>query len=269
MTRTGTILMLALSASAAFGGVAFAGRGDVTCTNATLGAVSVHNVTVAAGASCWLAGTNVTGDVQVRDGGSLTTDAATTIRGDIHLEDDARLWATGTTIGKDVSCDHCASVSLKNATVGHDIHTNHASAGVSIIGCHVGHDVEVEHGTGGTYAINNNTVGHEVEFEHNMGASVIMGNNIDEELECKDNVPAPTGGNNTAEEIEGQCVGLHLACPCTDAPTGDVNFSFSKCPTAQGSLVLCDQSVNACYGATTDVTVCNACRQQYHLFCGQ
>jgi hypothetical protein len=50
-----------------------------------------------------------------------------------------------------------------------------------------------------------NTVLANLQAVQNRGGLVISENRISQNLQCKQNNPAPTGGNNRAGDKEGQC----------------------------------------------------------------
>lgn len=39
----------------------------------------------------------------------------------------------------------------------------------------------------------------------------MLSNNMDGNLQCKENTPAPTGGNNLAASLEDQCAAVSVA----------------------------------------------------------
>jgi hypothetical protein len=68
-------------------------------------------------------------------------------------------------------------------------------------------DILVEEGgPGAVHRIVGNQVNGNVGYFKNIGtAGFITGNRINGNLQCKENVPAPVSGGNTAQSLEGQC----------------------------------------------------------------
>ena len=72
----------------------------------------------------------------------------------------------------------------------------------------VGGDVRAIENRGAS-SLDANTVGDDVEVSEHRGSIAITGNEGEGNLQCRRNVPAPTGGGNVVGgNREGQCRGL-------------------------------------------------------------
>jgi hypothetical protein len=179
------------AAFAAVPTIASAQAQNVTC-NGTLGAITVDNLEVLEYGRCTLNGTVVLGSIDVKPF--------------------ARLTATSVSVRGNVQATEAASVNVARSQIAGSFEV--VQGGVARLAAStVGGEVLVD-GQTGAVTIQNNRVGvgvaGNVEVFNNSGASTyIYRNTVGGNLQCKDNLPAPTGGFNTvAGNKEDQCLTL-------------------------------------------------------------
>jgi hypothetical protein len=134
-----------------------------------LGAVQVDNLRVPDGATCTLTGTRIEGTLKVESGAALRA-RAIRVEGNVQAENHRRVAITGRRTRIDGS-------------------------------------VQIEQG--GAFTLTRTFVGSDVQVFTNRGAIAIRRNTVEGNLQCKENVPAPTGtGNLVQGEKEDQCARL-------------------------------------------------------------
>ena len=134
-----------------------------------LGAVQVDNLRVPDGATCTLTGTRIDGTLKVESGAVLRA-RAIKVEGDVQAENHRRVTITGRRTRID------GSVQIKQ---------------------------------GGAFTLARTFVGSDVQVFTNRGAIAIRRNAIEGNLQCKENVPAPTGSGNVVQgNKEDQCARL-------------------------------------------------------------
>lgn len=194
--------------------------------NGTLGAVSVEQVSVPAGASCTLAGTRVRGDVKVARGGSVTATGAR-IEGNVQAEDARSIViSAGTLVIGDVQAKRLATVRVENSTIDGNLQVEERGASLLSADTRIGGDLQVKKAASAT--LGRTTVDGNIQLEENAGALAsdgatvrgnfqvvknrggvtLRGNRVQQVLECKENAPAPVGGGNIAGEKSEQCRAL-------------------------------------------------------------
>jgi len=161
--------------------------GDETCQG-FLGAVTVENLEVPQGASCTLDGTRVQGNIFVRNGASLTAQRVTVI-GNIQAEGALLVEVlAGSTVGGSVQLKQGGSARVENVVVNGDIQFE---------------------SNNGVLSAASNQAGGNIQVFQNVGGVTIASNFVIGNLQCKENSPAPGGGNNTVQgSKEDQCAGL-------------------------------------------------------------
>jgi hypothetical protein len=211
------------TAVAALGAAAASAQVDVTCTSSITGGTT-QNVLVPMGASCTLTDVRVLGNVEVKDAASVIVRRGS-INGDVIVElgASARLnrgnvngsvagfgarlvSVNGTTIAKDVLAEDTATVVIASgASIGKLEALR--SGRITMSGVRVAGDVKFEENFGAIVADGNNVAGNFEAYLNSGGASfsanVIRGN-----MQCKENLPAPTGTGNVAAIKEDQCATL-------------------------------------------------------------
>jgi hypothetical protein len=214
------------SAGAAGSGTTSTAATRASACNGTLGALSVDQVSVPAGASCTLNGTRVQGDVKVARGGSVTATGAR-IGGNVQAEDSRTVVISASTVViGDVQAKRLASVRLENSTVDGNVQVEERGASLITSGVRVGGDLQVKKAASAT--IGSTTVDGDIQLEENSGALssesatvrgnfqifknlggvTLRNNRVQQVLECKENTPAPVGSGNVAGEKKEQCVAL-------------------------------------------------------------
>lgn len=181
-------------ASADRTGVGTSGNGGTTpsatrasACNGTLGAITVEQVSVPAGATCTLDGTRVRGDVKVARDGSVIAIGAR-IDGNLQLEEGGTsLVAANTRIGGDLQVKQAASASIATTFVRGNL--------------------QLEENAGRLAADRANVRGN-LQVFRNRGGVRLVDNRVAQALQCKENSPAPLGGGNVAGEKEEQCRAL-------------------------------------------------------------
>ena len=155
-------------AGIAAGGAAHAE--EFTCTG-SLGAVSVDNLRVPDGARCVLNGTQLNGSIVVGSGATLIAD--------------------NVAINSNVQAENHRLVVVRTSQVGGSIQL-------------------VQGGDPGlrSAALRSNQVKGDVQLFSNEGSQVVSANTIDGNLQCKENLAAPTAPNTVGGNKEDPCAAL-------------------------------------------------------------
>ncbi len=192
---------------------------EITCSG-LMGAVTVDNLRVPQNASCTLDGTMVEGTIKVEDGASLTATGITVI-GNIQAVD-AKLVEVlgGSRVGGSIQADGTELVMVVDVSVVGNIQLKQGGA-ARVDQVKVNGDILFDSNSGAVSATRNefgsNLVGGNVQVFQNRGTINIIGNIIDGNLQCKENVPPPTGRDNIVHgSAEDQCE--NLAAPEDTAP---------------------------------------------------
>lgn len=161
--------------------------GNVTCNGLTIGAIRLDSVIVPAGATCTLIGTLLNGGVEVGANATLRAENVNVTGG--LTSDGAALLAVGgaSSFGGSMQVQRGAGATI---------------AGASILG-----DLQIDAMTGPVTA-GTNAVSGNLQAMGNRGGLVFTGNRIGGVMQCKDNLPAPTGSGNRATLKEDQCLRL-------------------------------------------------------------
>jgi hypothetical protein len=164
-----------------------AGAEETVCRG-TIGAKTLDNVKVPQGESCTLKGTKVKGTIKINSG--------------------ARLEAIKVNVIGNVQGENARNVIVrKNSRVGGSVQTVQGKR-ARVVSSKVNGDILYDEQSG-EVIVRNSTVGGNVQVFQNTGGVHIQGNVIDGNLQCKENNPAPTGGNNQVEgNKEDQCKNL-------------------------------------------------------------
>lgn len=173
-----------------------AGAGLVACEpnanpeacRGTIGAITVEDVKVPQGASCTLNGTRVQGNVEIDRGGTLR--------------------ATRTVVGGNVQSQRHALVTIRESSrVGGSVQLE-AGGEVQVADSRVDGSIQLKSNTRHV-GVARSVVGSDIQLFSNSGGSLVRGNRVDGNLQCKGNVPAPTGGSNVVQgNKEDQCARL-------------------------------------------------------------
>ena len=163
---------------------------DERVCRGSIGATTVDNLRVPSGATCKLNGTRAKGTIQVESG--------------------ARLYAKGVRVVGNVQSEGFRVVSIEaRSVIGGNVQLkNGRSGGVGrILSSQVNGDVQFE-ANRAKMVSRRAVVKANLQTVQNRGGVVLWGNRISQALQCKQNNPAPTGGNNRAGDKEGQCARL-------------------------------------------------------------
>ena len=154
----------------------------------TIGAVTLDNVRVPAGASCRLERTRAQGTVKVERNGRLTA---------------VRVMVIG-----NVQAEGAASVAVRNGSrIGGSVQVVQGGS-ATIVGSQVNGSIQLESNRGPLRVLDN-VVDSDVQAFQNSGGVEIGDNRIDGNLQCKANTPAPTGAGNVVQgNKEDQCRNL-------------------------------------------------------------
>ena len=149
---------------------------------------TLDNVKVPRGASCTLKGTKVKGTIKINKNARLEAIDVNVI-GNVQGEGARNVIVRKTSrVGGSVQVVQGKRAKVANSKVNGDILYDDQSARLTAL---------------------RNTVGGNVQAFQNTGGTRIAGNVIDGNLQCKENHPAPTGGNNRVQgSKEDQCKSL-------------------------------------------------------------
>jgi hypothetical protein len=154
----------------------------------TIGARTLDNVKVPEGATCTLRGTKVKGTIKVNNNARLEAIDVNVI-GNVQGEGARNVIVRKTSrVGGSIQVVQGKRAKVANSKVNGDILYDDQGGRVSAL---------------------RNSVGGNVQVFQNTGGTRIAGNVIDGNLQCKENHPAPTGGNNRVQgSKEDQCENL-------------------------------------------------------------
>jgi hypothetical protein len=159
---------------------------ETVCTG-TLGPVRLDNVLVPDGSSCTLNGTRLKGTLKVSTGATVSASAVRII-GNIQAEGAKAVYVNpGSIVGGNIQIKQGDSARIDR---------------VEILG-----DMQLESNRA-SLRVTQNEVGGNMQIFQNTGGVKLLRNVIAENLQCKSNAPAPTGGGNIAGDKEDQCENL-------------------------------------------------------------
>lgn len=161
--------------------------GNVVCDGLRIGALSLDSVFVPAGARCVLEGTQLVGSITVAPGAWL---AASGVRVNGNLQADGALLTELT----------------GDSRIGGSVQLKQGGA-ATVVGARIGGDLQFD-AMAGPLSAAGNRVGGNVQVVGNRGGVALVANVAEGALQCKENLPAPTGGGNTASSREDQCRSL-------------------------------------------------------------
>lgn len=181
--KTSVMSALALAATLAS---APAMAEEFSCSGA-VGAVSLDNLFVPDGATCLLDRTRMNGSVVVGRGASLRA-RSVVINGNLQAEGASFVALGGySTVGGSVQIVQGGGASIER---------------VRIKG-----DLQFESNTGSVAAAGN-TIGGNLQAFQNMAGATFNNNRMNGNMQCKENIPAPTGSGNVSPSKEDQCARL-------------------------------------------------------------
>jgi hypothetical protein len=164
---------------------------DDTFCSGSFGAVTLDNVIIPDGATCTLTSTTVQGNIKVGTGSTLLGNVISVI-GSVQAESSKYVLLTpGSTVNGDVEVKKGGggprSARLVLVTIGGKVLFEECTSHVRAEKCTVTGDIQVFKNTGG---------------------AVVTRNTVNGNIQCKENVPAPTGVLNVAASKEDQCAAL-------------------------------------------------------------
>lgn len=162
---------------------------ETVCTG-FIGNTTVDNLLVPSNSECDLSNVRVMGTIQIAINATITTRNIVVI-GNVQAEN-----------ARQVNI-------LENSRIGGSVQVKQGG-GAIISDSTVDSDVQFESNSG-FFQASRNFVGGNVQVFQNSGGVEIIQNTIDGNLQCKENVPMPTGGANTVRgSKEDQCSQLEM-----------------------------------------------------------
>lgn len=174
-------LLRALSATLLLGGLGLSAAAEEYRCTGRVGAVQLDNVFVPDGASCLMERTRVKGNVVVGQGARLSAHSIV-VNGNLQAEG-----AADVRVGGSVQIVQGRSASISRARINGD---------------------RLFDENVGPLAAGGNTLGGDLQAFKNMAGVQLSSNRIKGHLQCKENIPAPTGSGNTAASKEDPCARL-------------------------------------------------------------
>lgn len=162
--------------------------GEERSCRGQLGRVSLDNLRIPQGATCTLNGTRLNGTITVQRGATLI--------------------ANGVRVNGSVQAENARNVVVRRSSrVGGSIQVKQGG-GATVTGTRVIHDIQFDQNRRFVRA-HRNRVGGSIQVVENSGGASIMRNVINGNLDCKENRPAPNGGDNVVGESKtDQCARL-------------------------------------------------------------
>jgi len=156
----------------------------------TLTPGTYNNVTVPAGFGCGISGATITGNLIVQTNADAEVIGSTTIDGNYI-------------------CNDCFFADLHDSTVGGNYLISGELDGSDILGNTINGSLQITMSSadGFHFLIAGNNVGGNLTFNENTGTSTIAINTIGNNLQCQNNVPAPTSFGH-GQEPQGAVPGL-------------------------------------------------------------
>lgn len=159
---------------------------EFTCRG-VVGAVALDNIHVPDGATCVLQRTRLNGSIVVGSNATLQA-TSVTVNGNLQAEGSYAVTVNGASvIGGSVQIVQGGSALIDRARINGDLYFDANRAPV---------------------VATRNMVGGNLQAFQNTGAVRLEGNRMNGNLQCKENMPAPTGAGNVAPSKEDQCARL-------------------------------------------------------------
>jgi hypothetical protein len=159
---------------------------DFVCTG-TVGDITVDNLVVPDGRTCTLNGTRVKGNLFVYNKAILSA-SAVDVDGNIQAEGAKAVYVNpGSVVGGNIQIKQGGKATIDRVTIDGDLQLEQNKRKL---------------------VAKKNKVGGNMQVFQNTGGVKILNNIIQENLQCKENNPAPTGGGNRAGDKEDQCANL-------------------------------------------------------------
>lgn len=159
---------------------------EFSCSGA-VGAVALDNLFVPDGATCVLDRTRLNGSVVVGRGATLRA-TSVSINGNLQAEGAAFVGVAGySTVGGSVQIVQGGGAAIERARIKGDLQFESNNSAISASA---------------------NIVGGSLQAFQNIGGAAFNHNRMNGNMQCKENVPAPTGGGNRSPSKEDQCARL-------------------------------------------------------------
>jgi hypothetical protein len=183
---------------------------------ASYGGVFQGDINVGPGQTCSFTGGGVTGNVQVNGGNLLLADA--TVGGSVQINGGNFSIGPSTVINGTLQVQNLQQGTSLNqicgSTVYGDLQLQNNGAAVQIgsaaqsvcAGNVISGNLQVQGNAGATSMFNNIVLGNVVD-QNNTGVSQVFSNTVTQNLQCQGNASI-TGGQNTAQQVQGQCAGF-------------------------------------------------------------
>lgn len=217
----GSLMLLTV---ATVGPASSASAAQATRCTGTLSGTYKH-VVVPAGERCVLSSATVTGNVTVKTGGVLIA-RDTDVRGNIRATDAKRIRIVGdedTRLARNIFARDTGrggvtigSTNCKvDPPVAHNVMVTGTTGPVAICYVSTKNNIKVTGNTGGV-GLFHNRAGTNIQVRNNSTGTAtnarpgirLRSNHADVNIACRANDPAPTGRNNTAKHMTGQCAGM-------------------------------------------------------------
>ncbi|MBM7784687.1 hypothetical protein [Tenggerimyces flavus] len=154
------------------------------CRNATLGAITVDNLRVPAGAWCTLNKTKLIGTAKIERAAALSANSAR-INGNVQAENARQVNLRSTFVGGSVQIKQGGGAAVTDSRITADIQYDSNRTALSAL---------------------RNRVGGSIQVMSNRGGVTITSNRVNGNLQCKSNNPAPRGSGNIVQgNKEDQC----------------------------------------------------------------
>lgn len=163
---------------------------DTTCTGKLRG--SHDNVIVPPSATCELENARLNGSVYVQRNGAVIISGRTFVNGNVISEDGGRYVRI---IGPSVRVGG-------NVQIKYNYETSAIQPGATIRG-----SLQYVENPGALF-VTGVFIGSDLQLFKNTGGATLTENTIRQNMQCKENTPAPGGGGNVAGDKEDQCAGL-------------------------------------------------------------
>jgi len=140
--------------------------------------------------------------------GDCTLDG-TVIRGDVLVDPNTSLTATGVFLRGSIRADGADVVVVDSSTISGGVElAGLVGAGSELVDSMVRGNIDVRENVS-PVVVDGNRTGGNVQADGNTGGVTITDNMIKGDLQCRDNLPAPDGGNNVVGgDAKDQCVAL-------------------------------------------------------------
>lgn len=185
-TRLALVVTMLFGLAAIFGGAAPALAEERRCVG-TIGAVRLDNIFVPDNQTCTLNGTSAIGTLKVGTG--------------------ATLYANGVRINGNIQAEGARLVVVRSGSwVGGSVQIKQGRA-ATIDSVRINGDLQFDQNREALRA-NGTVIGGNLQAFKNTGGLTITNNRIAQNMQCKENSPAPSGGNNIAGSKEDQCARL-------------------------------------------------------------